>query len=103
MFARAIVPLVVIGPPVRPRPVVIDVTVPAAADEIVIAPVLPERETPAPAIRLVTPAFVTVTLPVGPETDIPAPAIIVFTPPPPPVEEIVPSWLTLRPAPTTSE
>jgi hypothetical protein len=65
------------------------VTVPLAEEEeIVMAPVFAERVIPDPAIRLVTPVFVIVTLPVGEETPIPVPPIMLVTAPPPPPEEL---------------
>lgn len=36
VFAKAIVPLVVIGPPVRPVPVATEVTVPVPPDELMV-------------------------------------------------------------------
>ena len=86
VFAREMVPFVVIGPPVSPVPVPTEVTVPVELAEMVMLPVLPERVTPLPATRLVTPVLVRVTLPVGEETPMPAPAMILVTAPPPPVE-----------------
>jgi hypothetical protein len=88
--ARAIVPDVVIGPPVSPAPVAILVTVPLAFDEIETAPVDPERTMPAPAMSEVTPVLLRVTLPVEEETPMPVPAMTLETPPPPPLEVRVP-------------
>jgi hypothetical protein len=79
------------GPPVRPGPVLTKVTVPRDVAVRVIFPVLPEMLIPAPAVRLRTPVFEIVTLPVAPLTPIPDPATMLFTPPPPPEELIVPA------------
>jgi hypothetical protein len=122
VLARATVPEVVIGPPVRPvpvktvvtdppPPVVETVTLPVEAlREIpdpavsvstpllvtVMDPVLASREIPDPAVRSCTPSLVIVTAPVFPLTEIPAPAKIPDTaPPPPPVTLITPSGLTV--------
>jgi hypothetical protein len=100
VFASAIVPETVIGPPVKPAPVETVVTVPRAIADRVTVPVPAEAEIPGPGTMLVTPVFEIVTLPVGPDNPMPSPATRVFTPPPPPTDEITPNWSTLRPAPT---
>ena len=100
VVVRAIVPEVVIGPPVRPAPVLIAVTVPAVSELIVTAPVAPEIEIPVPATMLVTPELVIVTLPVGPLTPMPVPARMLETAPEPPVEVMTPVDETDRPDPT---
>jgi hypothetical protein len=100
VFERAIVPEDVMGPPVRPAPVEIEVTVPGEVTDRVTMPVPEEAETPGPGMILVTPEFEIVTLPVGPESAIPGPATRVLTPPPPPVAEITPFRSTVMPAPT---
>jgi hypothetical protein len=73
------VPLVVIGPPVKPEPELIRVTEPPAeVDEIVTEPVLALMAMPAPATRFVTPVLVTMTFPTPPagETLMPVPEMI---------------------------
>jgi hypothetical protein len=83
-------PLVVAGETAIPLPAVMEVTVPPEpVEEMVIAPVFAVREIPEPAMRLVTPVLVRVTLPVGEETPIPVPPTMLATaPPPPPPEEL---------------
>ena len=102
MLARAIVPVVVIGPPVSPVPVRIPVTVPVLVLVIRTDPAEPEREIPGPAAKAVTPVLLTVTFPVFPLRLIPVPAKMPVTaPPPPPVEDITADkGSTLRPEPT---
>jgi hypothetical protein len=101
--ASAIVPETVMMPPVRPVPAVILVTVPRLVALIVTVPEEPEILIPVPAMRLVTPVLVTVTLPVELLTEIPGPAAMVLTPPPPPVEvKTAVAGSTLSPAPTVS-
>jgi hypothetical protein len=106
VFDRAIVPLVVIVPPVSPVPAVTPVTVPVGAEAgdvlvIVRLPATPVIEMPGPALREMTPEFARVTLPVLAEAEIPGPAEIVTTPPDPPRATSSPvRELTPRPAPT---
>ena len=70
------VPVVVIGPPVSPAPVAMLVTEPVPPVELMVtAPVAPERVTPEPAMREVTPELVTTTLPVVGDTVIPVPPV----------------------------
>jgi hypothetical protein len=90
-MARLMVPLVVMGPPVRPAPVLIPVTVPMQLLVLVIvtAPAELEREMPAPAVKAVTPVLLTVTFPVFPLTLMPDPAKMPVTAPPPPPEEVM--------------
>jgi hypothetical protein len=79
----AIVPVPVIVPPVNPVPATILVTVPPELGAVFVTvtpPVLPESEIPVPALRDVTPAFVSVTeLPsdTAPPPLIPVPAVTV--------------------------
>jgi hypothetical protein len=57
VFARVTVPVAVIGPPVKPVPVAIDVTVPpldGAVFAIVKFGYVPLVEIPVPAVRLTT-------------------------------------------------
>jgi hypothetical protein len=91
VFASAIVPVVVIVPPVNPVPAVIEVTPPPPPPVavIVIFPVELSREIPGPALSESTPVFVTRTLPVVADTLMPNPALMSVTPPPP-VEVSVP-------------
>jgi hypothetical protein len=75
VFAREMVPLEIIGPPVRPVPVATEVTVPVPTPEalIVIAPVLAEMAIPDPAVREVTPVLLTYTVPVDGDVEMPTP------------------------------
>jgi hypothetical protein len=92
VFAREIVPEVLMGPPCSPVPVKISVTVPVARELIITFCGVPDREIPEPAAIVLTPIFETVTLPVAELTEMPLPAMIEDTPPPPPpVEDRVPS------------
>jgi hypothetical protein len=101
VLARAMVPAVVIVPPLRPVPAAIEVTVPELVLEMVIFPVDDEILIPDPATRLRTPELVTVTLPVFPLTLIPVPAKTPDTAPAPPVVLMVAvAGLTLSPEPT---
>jgi hypothetical protein len=100
---RAIVPEVVIEPPVSPVPAVILVTVPLRVFVTVTEPELPDRLIPEPAFSPVTPVLLTTTLPVFVFTAIPDPANTPVTdpPPPPPVEQMYAVvLLTQRPVPT---
>jgi len=87
---RAIVPEVVMGPPVNPVPVLTEVTVPltdVAGRVLVIVkePLRPGvRLMPVPAFRERTPVLVTVTMPPTlADTKMPKPGRIVVIPPPP--------------------
>lgn len=82
-------PEVVIGPPVKPVPVLMLVTVPPV-EEMVISPVAELTEMPAPAVNEVTPVLDIVTFPDGDETDIPVPAITEDTIPDPPTAVMIP-------------
>ena len=94
MFVRDRVPEVVMGPPVRPVPLLTVVTVPVPpVAEIVIFPVFVFREMPVPAVRERTPVLVTVTLPVVTFTEMPVPGLTLETAPPPPVTVMIPSGL----------
>jgi hypothetical protein len=100
--AKLMVPEVEKGPPVRPGPVLTEVTVPAFRFVTVATPPTVDTEMPEPAATLITPAFVIVTLPVLALTLMPVPAKIPVTPPPPPPEEVMMAVTgsTLSPEPT---
>jgi len=77
VVSRATVPEVVMVPPVKPVPAVIEVTVPDPPPPpvavMVTAPVAADSEIPEPARREATPVLLTTTLPVVGVTLIPAP------------------------------
>ena len=109
MLERAIVPEVVMGPPVNPVPVLTEVTVPltdVAGRVLVIVkePLRPGvRLMPVPAFRERTPVLVTVTMPPTlADTKMPEPGRIVVIPPPPlPPALMVPVILLIKiPEPT---
>jgi hypothetical protein len=89
---KAMVPVVVIGPPDSPVPVLIVVTVPPAEVlEIMTVPVPAEREMPEPAMTSSTPELTMVIAPVAADTAIPGPGVRLVTPdPPPPVALMTP-------------
>jgi hypothetical protein len=96
------VPVEVMGPPVRPVPVLIRVTVPGVTGagfvfDMVRLPPVPEMLIPTPAVRVRTPVLVTVTTPpVFADTKMPDPGRIVETPPGPvPPALIVPVMLSI--------
>ena len=105
---RAIVPEVVMGPPVNPAPVLTEVTVPVAgvAGRVLVMvkePLRPGvRLMPVPAFRERTPVLVTVTMPPTlADTKMPEPGRIVVIPPPVPPALMVPVILSMKmPAPT---
>jgi hypothetical protein len=101
-FGSAIVPDVVIVPPVKPVPAVMDVTptAPPVTDTTTSFGV-PERVMPDPADRVRTPVFETMTLPELGDTEIPLPPDTEVTDPPPPVAVISPVALLIEsPDPT---
>ena len=102
--SKLMVPDPVMGPPVRPGPVEMDVTVPPLRFVIVAIPAAVDTEMPDPAATLMTPAFVTATLPVLALTLMPGPAEMLVTPPPPPPEAVMIAVIgsTLSPEPTVS-
>lgn len=108
MVVKAIVPAVVIGPPVRPAPVATEVTVPveALAGAVLVMtrlPPDPEMLMPVLAVIDLIPVLVTVTTPpTFGETKMPLPARIVLTPPPPlPPALMVPVELSIKIPPPT--
>jgi hypothetical protein len=110
VFERAIVPEVVMGPPVSPVPVLTVVTVPVAdvAGSVLVMvklPFDPETAIPGPAFSEMTPVLVTVTMPPTlADTKMPEPGKMLVIPPPPlPPALMVPVMLLMyRPEPTTT-
>jgi hypothetical protein len=103
--SRDRVPVVVIGPPVKPVPLLTCRTVPGltAAREVLVTvrfPAEPVMLMPAPAVRVSRPVFVMVTVPTPSVMEIPGPeknkGVV-----PDPVAIRVPSGRMLRPLPTT--
>ena len=112
VLERAIVPEVVMGPPVNPVPVLTEVTVPPAGVAgkvlvIVKEPLAPGvMPIPGPAFSEMTPVLVTVTMPPTlADTKMPEPGKMFVIPPPPlPPALMVPVMLLMKmPPPTTSQ
>jgi hypothetical protein len=93
------VPVVVIGPPVSPDPVLTWVTVPVPAPVVLIVmfPVDPVREIPVPPVNESTPVLFRVIVPEVPPPDKPVPAITPVMPPEVPLAAAVirPYWSTV--------
>jgi hypothetical protein len=111
VLERAIVPEVVMGPPVNPIPVLTVVTVPVAdvAGSVLVMvkepPTPPVMPIPGPAFSEMTPVLVTVTMPPTlADTKMPEPGKMLVIPPPPlPPALMVPVMLLMyRPEPTTT-
>jgi len=108
VLERAIVPEVVMGPPVNPVPVLTEVTVPVTdvAGRVLVMvkePLRPGvRLIPVPAFNEMTPVLVTVTMPPTlADTKMPAPGRMFVIPPPLPPALMVPVILSMKmPEPT---